>query len=64
MSTMSITFVNDHRQLDANINSTLRSTDKDATQVESSTYNAEHDQRDMRRLGKHQELKVRLCRFS
>jgi hypothetical protein len=57
---MSITSANDHRQgLDANVDLKLRSTDKDAAQVESSSYNAEQDQRDMRRLGKHQELKVR-----
>jgi hypothetical protein len=56
---MSTTLANDHRQgLDANVDSKLRSTDKDVAQVETSTYNAEHDQRDMRRLGKHQELKV------
>jgi hypothetical protein len=63
---MSITFVNDHRQkLDTSVDSKFRSTDCDAAQVESSsTYNAEHDQRDMRRLGKHQELKVRSYKCS
>jgi hypothetical protein len=63
---MSTTFVNDHLQkLDTSVDSKFRSTDCDVAQVESSsTYNAEHDQRDMRRLGKHQELKVRSCKCS
>jgi hypothetical protein len=58
-----MTFVNDHRQkLDADVDLKLHSTDYDVAQVENSDYNAEYDQRDMRRLGKHQELKVRRCK--
>lgn len=33
----------------------------DELQTDHRSYDAKHDQRDMRRLGKQQELKVRLC---
>ena len=44
---------------DTDVNVRLASEDdSDVVQVEGKNYDAKHDQRDMRRLGKRQELKV------
>lgn len=49
-------------KLDTDVNLSHRPEDyRDVAQVEGKTYNAKHDQRDTRRLGKRQELKVGSC---
>lgn len=46
-------------KLDTDVNLSNRPDDyRNVAQVEGKTYDAKHDQRDMRRLGKRQELKV------
>lgn len=53
---------NRQQQLEANVNPRLHPSDhSDIAQIENKTYDPERDQRDMRRLGKRQELKVRSC---
>jgi hypothetical protein len=48
------------QKLDTNVDPRPHPTaDSNIARVENKTYNPEHDQRDMRRLGKRQELKVR-----
>jgi hypothetical protein len=53
---------NNQQRLDTNANPRLHpSDDSNIAHNESKTYNPTRGQRDMRRLGKHQQLKVRSC---